>query len=602
MNTWRLYLLFTVFFCLSVLIVFRLFFVQVIFHNKYAVLAENQHWITHNLPARRGKIFTSDNYPLVVNKTSYLLYAEPPRIENTQNVAEELTNILFDVENYDQDEIDLKGGGNVKKEFASQLQERLELDLYWVAIAHKLTPETQQIILDLELEGLGFEEEPIRSYPENKMAAHILGFVGADTQGKEHGYYGLEGYYDGDLRGRPGKIMEERSAKGHPILIGGFQRIPPEDGADLVLTLERSVQYIIEKKLAEGVEKYGAKSGSIVLLEPSTGQVMALANYPTFNPSFWWKPVETTVQNSDDSEENPAEELEKKVVDSATLFKNAAISSMYEPGSVIKALTMSTGIDTDTVMPQTTFQDIGPIRVSGFTVDNWDKKHHGEETMIEVLQHSNNMGAAWLAQKLGPEKLYSYFTDFGVGVLTNIDLEGEDSGWIMPPSQWRDIDLVSVSFGQAISVTPLQLATSLAAIVNEGVLMQPYIVKEIRDGDKTINFRPKEVTRVLSASTSRIMVEMLTAAAEGGEASFFISKRYKIAGKTGTAQIAVGGKYLADKTNTTFIGFLPEHPQFVMVLKLEEPSASIYAAETAVPLWMDILEELVTFYNIPPSK
>lgn len=597
MNSWRLHLLLTVFALLSFLVIFRLFYVQVIKHSYYTVLADDQHWISHDLPARRGKIFTSDGYPLVVNTASYLLYAEPPRVVDSAKTATALADFLFDINDYDSDYVDLTGPGDVKDEFIAELEKKLTLDLYWVALAHKISPQVQEAITELSLEGVGFEEEPIRSYPEGTLAAHILGFVGSDEKGEEFGYYGVEGYYNGDLRGRPGKIVEERSARGHPILVGGFRRVNPEDGADLILTIERSVQYMVEQELKKGVEQYQAKSGSVVIQVPQTGEIIAMANYPTFDPSFWWE---------DDNEED--EEIEEGGTQSPVLGekqdirKNSIISVMYEPGSVAKAFTMSAGVDTNSVEPQTTFFDAGPITVSGHLVDNWNKKHHGEETMIEVLQHSNNMGAAWVAQKLGADKLYEYFSRFGIGYLTGIDVEGEDSGWVMPPSEWREVDLVSASFGQAISTTPLQLVSAFSSIVNQGVRMRPYLVREIQDGDEAIQFKPEKVGQVMSAESSEVMVEMLTAAVEGGEAKFFINDWYKVAGKTGTAQIAKEGKYVTDKTNATFIGFLPSHPQFVVLVKLEEPSTSIYAAETAVPLWMDILEELVTFYNIPPDR
>jgi len=247
-------------------------------------------------------------------------------------------------------------------------------------------------------------------------------------------------------------------------------------------------------------------------------------------------------------------------------------------------------------------QDNGPITVSGYTVDNWDGKHHGEETMIEVLQHSNNCGAAWVGQQLGAKTLRDYFLKFGLGEPLGIDLEDEDTGIVKEPSDWRPIDLANAAFGQGVSATPLQLVSIFSTIVNNGVMMKPYLVSEIREDGKVILIEPKKLQRVLSAQSADIIKEMLTAAVEGGESKFYNLKTFRVAGKTGTAQIPIEGRYDPTKTNTTFIGFLPSYPNFVMLVLLRQPTASIYAAETAVPTWMEIVRELTVYYGIEPDK
>jgi cell division protein FtsI/penicillin-binding protein 2 len=364
--------------------------------------------------------------------------------------------------------------------------------------------------------------------------------------------------------------------------VGGYRKVPAEDGRDLVLTINRTLQFIVEKKLNQAVSDYGARGGVVIIMEPRTGAILAMA--------------------SNDAAPDPEAETKDSPKTGDEPLRIDPIALTYEPGSVLKALTMSAAIDTNTVKPQTTFMDSGPITVSGYTIDNWDGKHHGEESMIEVLQHSNNIGAAWVAQKLGAKTLRDYFLRFGLGKPTGIDLEGEDTGVVKDLSEWRPIDLATASFGQGVSVTPLQLTRIFAAIANGGELVRPFVVLELHDADRVIKVKPEVVGRPISKKSAEIMVEMLTAAVEGGEAKYYNIKTHKVAGKTGTAQIPVGGRYDPRKTNATFVGFLPHDPRFVMLVMLRQPSSSIYAAETAVPLWMDIARELIVYYGIEPDK
>ncbi len=590
----RVRILLILFLSFLILITFRLFQLQIVEHNKFAALASKQHWGYAEIPAARGRIFSNDGFPLVENQAAYLVYGEPPNVKDVKKTSELLAAILVE-EKLKTQNSKLLDDYDLKKSETQRLLEALSQDLQWVPLAHKVLPETKEKIESLGIEGIGFEEEPRRFYPEESLAAHLLGFVGSDEQGQDQGYYGLEGFYNGDLRGRPGRIVEEKDASGQPILLGGYKKIPAENGRDLVLTIDRSLQFMVEQKLSAAVGKYGAESGSVVVVEPQTGAILALANFPTYDPSDPFLNTELAAQiESAESGEQSAKSAEQ--------WKNGAISETYEPGSVLKALMMSAGIDTKTVEPQTTMIDSGPITVSGYTIDTWDGKHHGEETMIEVLQHSNNIGAAWVGQQLGAKTLRSYFLRFGLGEVLGIDLEDEDTGIVKELSEWRPVDLATAAFGQGVSMTPLQLAAIFSTIVNDGKMMKPYVVNEIREGGRVIRIKPKELAQVISAKSAEIMVEMLTAAVEGGESKFYNLKTHRVAGKTGTAQIPVEGRYDPTKTNATFVGFLPSHPNFVMLVLLRQPSASIYAAETAVPMWMEITKELTVYYGIEPDK
>ena len=588
---WRINSLLVLFSSFLVIIACRLFQFQVLEHEKFSVQAAKQHWGFSQIPAARGRIFSVDGFPLVENQLAYLVYGEPPNVKDVETTAQKLAEI-FCSENVKCQMSNDKAQMS-KMEEAERIGNALKQELQWVPLAHKISPEAKERIENLKIEGIGFEEEPERYYPEETLAAHLLGFIGSDEWGQDQGYYGLEGFYNGDLRGRPGRIVEEKGASGQPILLGDYKKIPAENGRDLVLTLDRSVQFLVEQKLKAAVEKYGAESGSVVITEPTTGAILAMASFPTYDPSEP-RVLETSDEASAKSDEKSAE--------SAPQWTNPAISETYEPGSVLKALTMSAAIDTKTVKPQTTMQDLGPITVSGYTVDNWDGKHHGEETMIEILQHSNNCGAAWVAEQLGAETLRNYFLRFGLGEVLGIDLEDEDTGIVKELSEWRPIDLANAAFGQGVSMTPLQLVSIFSTIVNKGAMMRPYLVSEIREDNKIISIEPKKSAQVLSAKSADIMKEMLTAAVEGGESKFYNLETHRVAGKTGTAQIPVEGHYDPTKTNATFIGFLPSYPEFVMLVLLRQPSASTYASETAVPTWMEIAKELTVYYGVEPDK
>lgn len=549
-----------------ILILGKLFSVSVLGHNKFEKLAENQHWTSYELPARRGDIFSSDGYLLATTEILYMLYGEPRKISNNEEAAEELCLLL----NED------------SKKCVSDIKEKLSLDLSFLILRHGISHEIKNEIQFKNISGIGFEEEPKRSYPENKLLGSVLGFVAKDETGKEQGYFGLEGFYNGDLEGRSGRMIEEKDAFGVPIPYGEFRKITPSNGSGLVTTIDRSLQYLVENKIKEGVKRYEAKSGTIIIMEPTSGAILAMANYPFSNP------LNPFVKN----------EVSKEL--DLPLW-NTAISSSYEPGSVVKALTAATGLEIRAINEDSHFYDGGPMEIGGYTIDTWDGKHYGDETVASILQHSNNIGAAMIGQKIGVKNLRAYFTKFGLGKISGIDLEGEAAGELKEISDWYPIDLATASFGQGLSVTPLQITSAFSAIVNNGILMRPKVVKELRKGNIPSPIQDKKIGKVLSPVVSKKMIELLTKAVAGGESKYFNLPNYKVAGKTGTAQIPVDGKYDPTLTNATFIGFFPSSQKFVMLVKVERPGTSPYAAETAVPLWMETARELALYFGISPD-
>jgi stage V sporulation protein D (sporulation-specific penicillin-binding protein) len=575
-SNFRLNVVLFLFLSAFALVNIRLFQIQVLAHDKYETMAKAQYWDQEALPARRGDIISSDGFVLAGTQSDFLMYAEPKKVTNAFKLANDLAGVMISLRK------DTQFAG-----FYDKFLKSLQMNLLWVPLERNLTLPEKDRIAKLNIEGIGFEESPIRFYPEGNLASHVLGFVASDEKGEKIGYYGIEGSLNEDLKGKPGRVQEETDANGVPILVGGYKKTDPVEGRNVVLTINRAAQYIAEKRIKEGVEKYDAASGSIIVMNPSTGEILAMANYPDYSPGDFSA-----------KEEDPKPDAHRKTVERV----NYAVSHTYEPGSVMKGVTISTAIDLGLITPETTFEDNGPVRYSDYTINNWDGQHYGVQNIIQLLQKSNNIGAAWVGHKVGPKKLAEYFKDFGIGTKTNVDLEGEETGLIKDYQDLTDIDLANMSFGQGVSATPLQVLNAYNAIANGGYLLQPKIISKIVDGSKVTEIPTKSVRKAISSTTASTMDYLLEQAVEGGEAKFFALKDYRIAGKTGTAQIPENGRYADNKTNATFVGYLVGSKKLSMIIKLEEPRTSIYAAETSVPLWMETISDLVKYYGIPPDK
>lgn len=555
----RASILFSVFIAAFSLLIFRLFYWQIISADTLQKAAANQHFIEFTVPASRGSIVAFDKSPIVINQAAFLAYAESRTISDIRTFATKVGSILsLDVPT-----------------LISQLSDPNRV---WVPLVHKLETEKVTELKALNLTGLGFEKEPKRYYPEASTAAQLLGFVGSDVNGTDRGYFGLEGYYDRQLRGTDGLIRLEKDAHGAPLLIGEEERLPPEDGRTLVLWMDKAIQQIVERRLAIAIDKYGAKQGSVVILDPATGGVLAMASYPSYDQRDF---------SSYDK----------------TLYTNPVVASSYEPGSTFKTLIMAAAIDHHLVTPDTMMDENGPVQVGPYFIHTWNDSYHGKITMTQVLEYSSNVGMVSVARKMGKDLLLSEIKGFGFGKPTNIDLQDESSPDLRPDNAWGEIDEDTASFGQGIAVTPIQMVRAVASLANGGRMMEPHMVKEIVDAHgKNIPINPKVVAQVVSPETARIMTEMMVLAVDKGEAQFAKPKGYRIAGKTGTAQIPVAGHYDATKTIASFVGFAPaDHPKFVMLVTLREPSSSQWGSETAAPTFFDIARDLFTYWGIPPQ-
>lgn len=545
-------------------IIVRLFILQIIEHPFYAVMASERQEVLKNLFPERGSIYTSEKdglYPLVTNRDYYLIYAVPSEIDNAGKVVDALTPILG---------LDEPGW----KDLLSRLSKR---DDPYEPIKHKITKEDKEKIEALKLKGIGFTTETYRFYPEKQIGGQIFGFVSTKDD-KKIGQYGLEGYFNTELSGKNGLIKSFKDALGSLITVGPRSVEQAQDGSDLVLTIDRTVQFNACQYLKKYYDYFHADSASIIVMEP-TGGILAMCNFPDFDP------------------ENYSQ------VKDISYFNNPTISATYEPGSVFKMITMAAGLDTGAVTPETTYIDTGEVKVGPYTIRNFDKKARGEQTMIQALDESLNTGMIFIEQKLGLDTFRSYVKNFGFGQKTGITLANEVSGNVTPLDKTGDIYGMTASFGQGISVTPLQVAAAYSAVANKGILMKPYIVSEVIDykGNK-IETKPTPIRQVISAKTASILSGMLASVVQTSYDKKASVKGYYMAGKTGTAQIPGPNGSYSSKTNHTIAGFGPvSNPRFVIVARLENPKGIGYAADSVTPLFRQMAEYLLNYYQIPPD-
>lgn len=556
LETLRFSVVFFILVLFYALIVGRLSYWQVVRAQDLRNMGLAQSTETITNPPQRGEILFQDGYPLATNRFSYLMYANPQIIETKYDYARKISQL-------------------VGREEAS-ISAALEKDLFWVNLAENLSLEKKREIEKMEFKGIGFETRAARYYPEASMSAHLVGFVGRDNYGDDKGYFGIEGYYDQLLQGRGGASYIIRDALGNPIL-SDIREEEKIDGRTIKLTLDRTIQYIVEEKLKSGIASYEAEGGTVIVMNPRTGAVLAMASFPQFDPQKYYE---------------------------STDFQNPAISNLYEPGSTFKVLVMAAGIDAGVVKPNTKCNECAkPVEIGEYQIKTWNNKYYPNTTMTEVIQHSDNTGMVFTARKLGVDKLIDYLERFGMGSITNIDLQGEATGVIRDEESWYPIDLATASFGQGISITPIQLLTAVNSIANDGIMMKPYVASVITDeSGKAFETEPEKIGEPIKSSSAKVMTAMMVNAVEKGESKWTKLKGYRVAGKTGTAQIPVAGHYDPSQTIASFVGFYPaEDPSVSMLVLVNRPKTSIYGSETAAPIFFKIAEDVINYYKIPPS-
>lgn len=562
------------FFGLAFLVVsLRLAYWQIWQHNYLSSVADNQYETKQRLQSKRGLITDRQGRIMVGNQEAYTLFAQPHILrDHPQDIAEQLLPIMISTDEATPleatDEAWLEEN---KDRWFNQLQSRLaDQSKKWVALAHNLDRQQKELISKLNIWGLGFDTYFQRSYPDASSSAQLVGFVGKTDTGQDQGYFGVEGFYDLELKGREGIVSAQKTALGLPLLLGKRQELKDDQGSTLQLTVDKALQHQIEQKLQIALELYGAQAGEVVVMDPQSGAILAMASYPNYDPSSF--------------NDFPA-----------TYYRNPVISDLYEPGSTLKILTVAAGIEDGKITPDTECDRCsGPRVINGFPIRTWNEVYNPNISMRDALAKSDNTAMVFVQERIGKTKFIEWLKKFQLNRPTGIDLQGE----AQPPSWdskiWSDIDVATSAFGQGLATTSLHVVQVVSAVANGGQLVQPYVVANVQRGEENNPTQTKILDRVISEKTAEQVTEMMVYTAMHGDAQWALPSGVKIAGKTGTSQIAGEGGYLEDKTITSFVGFAPaDDPQFVMLVKLREPTSSPWGSETAAPLWFDIMPLLL---------
>lgn len=545
----------------------RLFQVQVLQHRSYVALADGQHSVFSQLFPERGRLLVKDLdepdqlYPLADNRDEGLLYAEPPRLSDASSTAAALAPILG---------LDADATATLGQRLADRARR-------YVAIEHRLTEAQVAAVHQLNLTGVAVTSERWRYYPEGGVAGNLTGFVGFDGEHRV-GRYGLEQYWEELLAGTEGYLSGVRAGRGGVIAAATKVFEPAVNGNDLVLTIVRPLQFTACRALDRMVAELKAKGGSVVVVDPNTGAVLALCSSPSFDPNRYGE------------------------AQTADAYDNDALAP-YEPGSVMKPIIMASAIDSGVVTAQTAFDDPGQVEIGGFTIKNAAGKQWGRQTMVGVLERSINTGMVFVARRLGTEAMRRYVTDFGFGQPTGLTLPRDVGGDTSSLLKRGEIYAATASYGQGLTVNAVQLAMAYAAIANGGTLLKPYVVSEVvrPDGSRDTT-GPTVVRRVLKPATAKTVGAMLASVIANGTTRLARIPGFWVAGKTGTAQLpAPQGGYYENLAIHTFAGFAPvEHPAVVTVAKFTEPQVA-WAESSAAPLFAEVTSAALRLLRVPPD-
>ena len=540
----RILLLAGFFGCCFLAVSARAFYLQVLRHEQLVKLAERQHHRTVPLVPARGGIFDRNGAPLAVSLEMDSLYAEPRRIIDPHGTATVLAQVI--------------------REPREELLKKISGDRGFVWLQRRMTPELVSRVKELKLAGVGFVKESKRFYPNFEVASHVLGFTGIDPEGLE----GVELRYDATIMGSTGYLLTERDALGRDVALRDAVVRDAAPGKSIVLTLDKNIQYLAEKELAGAVLSSGAKAGMVVVAEPSTGKILAMANYPTFNPNAYnrYTPFE---------------------------LRNRSVADSFEPGSTFKVFLMAAALEEKLVRPHDLINcENGSYSFGGRTI----RDDHPQRviSVADVLKYSSNIGSAKIGFRMGDDRYYRYLKGFGFGEKTGIDLPGESGGNLRPVSRWFGSDLATISFGQGVSTSAIQLVAAMSAVANGGLLMKPYLVERVTDdtGQELQAFQPQVVRRIISSDTASSVTKMMEGVvASGGTGTKAAIEGFRVAGKTGTAQKvdSISKGYSATKRTASFIGFVPaEKPQLTILVVIDEPTTSPYGGVVAAPAFREI--------------
>ncbi|MBI5484174.1 MAG: transpeptidase family protein [Deltaproteobacteria bacterium] len=551
----RIIMIGTVFGLLFLTVVGRAFYLQILQHEELIKKAEKQHRHRVELTPARGSILDCNGTPLAESIHMDSCYAEPRRINDVEGTAAVLAPVL----------------GVPKQELAA----RLSVNKSFIWVERGLSPDTAKRIKNMKLPGIGFAPESKRFYPNLETAAHVIGFTGRDPNGLE----GIELKYDATILGNTGYMITERDALGRNIAVKNTLIKDSSPGKNIVLTLDKTIQFIAEKELAKAVTESGAKSGMALVMEADTGKVLAMANYPTFNPNAYSRY-------------------------SLAQLRNRVVVDSFEPGSTFKVFTIAAALDAGVIKPTDVYNcENGTFRIADRIIH--DDHPHSRLSVSEIIKYSSNIGSAKIGSKIGEERLSSYLRSFGFGTRTGIDLPGESMGSLK--RNWYGIDLATISFGQGVSLSAIQLVSAVSAIANGGNLMKPYLVERIFDdsGKEIQKYEPQIVRRVISPDTAGKVTKMMeTVTVDGGTGTKAAVDGFRVAGKTGTAQKVdpVTRTYSPTKRIGSFVGFVPaDKPKLTIAVIIDEPQGIKYGGVVAAPAFRGIAQNTLAYLKIQPS-
>lgn len=522
-------------------------------------------WLTENaldqrirdipVEAKRGIIYDRLGRELAISVSAESVYAIPAEIRNPEETAAILAAIL----NLDRNKLTVK---LKKRQAFTWIERKIDADL------------AQKIKL-LNLPGIGITQESQRHYPHDQLAAHVMGFTGIDSQGLD----GVEMTFDSYLKGRSGSIVVEYDARGREIPYSDHRYVPPIEGQNVYLTIDLVMQQIVERELSRVMQETQARAATIIIMKPQTGEILALANKPDYNPNHF-------------ADYSPK------------LWRNNAVSNAYEPGSTFKIITVAAALGEKAVKLEDRFFDPGSVEVQGRHIRCWKHGGHGSQSFLEVVENSCNPGFVTVGLKVGIDPFYQYIDSFGFGKHTGIDLPGEAKGIMIEKTKVKPINLATISIGQSIAITPIQLISAVAAVANEGMLNRPQIVREVRDksGQLLRGFQPDAIKQVLPSEIARAEKGILEKVVAEGTGKNAFLEGFRIAGKTGTAQKVGAGGYLPDKYVASFAGFAPaDDPQVAMIVIIDEPVGTYYGGQIAAPVFSAVMKDVLPYMNITPQ-
>ena len=549
--------------CIAVVLVGRLFFLQIIDKSDLQAKNLSQVQVDRKLQSPRGTIYDRNGRPLAMSVVTKSLYADPKMIDRPSDEIADL------IEPY----VTMAKGDIVKS---------LQEDTAFVWIDRMMEPEKSkaiaQLIKEKKLKGLNFVEESKRYYPNGNLAAQVLGFVGTDDKGLD----GLEMVLDDELKGGIQKELVATDRNGNAIFGSVLSKYLPDKGKSVTLTIDASIQFIAERALDKAMEDTGAKHASVIVMDPKSGEILAMANRPTYDPNHY-------SQSSDEA------------------FKNIAVTNLYEPGSTFKPLIASAALASGKWKLDQVYNDKGAFVANGHVMQNWNGEGYGPVKLIDILKFSINTGMAEIGTTTGADILSKYVRDYGFGSTTGIELPGEGAGILYEPEDMSKLDVATMSIGQGIAVTPLQMVRAFGAVANGGKMMRPHIIKSYSNvkGDITSTTDPEVVGQPIPEETAKIIADILEKEVSEGGGSKALVEGYHFGGKTGTAEKldTKRGGYLAGHYIASFIGFGPvEDPKFVVLVAIDDPQkGSIYGSQIAAPVFKNIMSQLVRYYQMSPS-